>query len=76
MKILSSFIPYPPAGAIFTGIGVLLSLSVIFGSFTLPFLTSDVLTGTRLRPFPMARVLLAEVFEWIENLFRRLETYI
>ena len=44
-------------------------MSVIFGLFTLPFLTSDALTGRRLRPFPIARV-------YSEKFFRRLETYI
>ena len=69
---------YPPAGVIFTGIGVLLSVSVIFGSFTLAFLISDAFTGhwQAAKAVSDSPDALAEVFERIENFFRRLETYI
>ena len=64
---------YPPAGVIFTGIGVLLSVSI----FSIPLL--------RRVEHPLSKAskvvssnqgALVDVFERIENFFRRLETYI
>ena len=64
---------YPPAGVIFTGIGVLLSVS-IFSISWLRRLEHSLSKATE--AVSSSQDALIDVFERIENFFRRLETYV
>jgi hypothetical protein len=64
---------YPPAGVIFTGIGVLLSVSfflvLLLRRFEHPLTKAT-------KAVSSSQDTLTNVFERIENFFRRLETYV
>jgi hypothetical protein len=60
---------YPPAGVIFTGIGVLLSLGIFIRGLSVTLLSG-------IKPNAASQAALTRIFERIKNFFRRLETYI
>ena len=64
---------YPPAGVIFAGIGVLLSVSIfLIPSFRRPEHQHSKAT----KAVSSSQDAFVDVFERIENFFRRLETYV
>jgi hypothetical protein len=67
---------YPPAGVIFTGIGILLSVSIIFGFICVSLPDIRLSHRQAAKAVSDGQGALAEVFERIENFFRRIETYI
>jgi hypothetical protein len=64
---------YPPVGVIFTGIGILLSVRISIDISTGSVVTSISQAAQDVRT---SQDLLIDLFERIENVFRRLETYI
>ena len=62
---------YPPAGVIFTGIGILLSVSISFDSLNYP----DADFSQAVTAVSAGKNALADAFERIECFFSRLETY-
>jgi hypothetical protein len=66
---------YPPGGVIFTGIGILLSVSISIYSFCSGY-QYDIMISQAITAVIAARGILSELFERIENVFRRLEVYI
>jgi hypothetical protein len=62
---------YPPAGVVFTSIGVLLSVSTCIVPFS-----RDVLTSWAAKSIGASRGPVLDLFTRIENIFRGLETHI
>jgi hypothetical protein len=66
---------YPPGGVIFTGIGILLSVSISIDSLCSSY-QYDIMISQAITAVIATRGILSELFERIENVFRRLEVYI
>jgi uncharacterized UPF0146 family protein len=63
---------YPPVGVIFTGIGNLLSVSIPLDLSSRAIVTS---VSQAAQAVGASRDVLVDLFERMENIFRRLETY-
>jgi hypothetical protein len=64
---------FSPAKVIFAGVGVLLGVSMILDSFELPLMS--LMSYQAAKDVGASQDALIDLFERIENLFKRLETY-
>jgi hypothetical protein len=72
---MSTLQAYPPGAVIFTGIGILLSVSVSVDSLDSDP-CSDILLSQAVSAVIATQSVLFDLFERIENVFRRLEVYV